>query len=280
MVLGLLITATASGNIVSKTGRYKVFPVAGGLVMALGLFLLSRMGPETSVLQSSLYLFVLGLGIGLSMQVLTIIVQSSVPYTDLGVATSGVTFFRSMGSAFGASIFGTLYANFLSNRLPAALAQTPTVTQADLSTPSTLHALDDAVIAPIVNAYAGALNQVFLAAAPIALVAFLLALFLPQVKLGGSVAPSASDLGGGFGAPESLSNDEVLRSRLREPAVRPAPGPGARPPQLRHRGPGFRPHLGTRPGARSDHREPTSRRHPGRRRPGPPSPCSSLSSPT
>ena len=214
MVLGLLITATASGNIVSKTGRYKVFPVAGGLVMALGLFLLSRMGPETSVLQSSLYLFVLGLGIGLSMQVLTIIVQSSVPYTDLGVATSGVTFFRSMGSAFGASIFGTLYANFLSNRLPAALAETPTVTQADLSTPSTLHALDDAVIAPIVNAYAGALNQVFLAAAPIALVAFLLALFLPQVKLGGSVAPSASDLGGGFGAPESLSNDEVLGGRI------------------------------------------------------------------
>ncbi len=139
LVLGLLITAITSGNIVSKTGRYKIFPVAGGLVMALGLFLLSTMDPSTSAWVSALYLFVLGMGIGLSMQVLTIIVQSSVPYSELGVATSGVTFFRTMGSAFGAAIFGSLYANFLSDRLPAAIAQSPGVTPADLETPSALH---------------------------------------------------------------------------------------------------------------------------------------------
>ncbi|MFC7494355.1 MULTISPECIES: MDR family MFS transporter [unclassified Nocardioides] len=214
LVIGLLITATTSGNIVSKTGRYKVFPVVGGLVMALGLFLLSLMDPSTSVWESSLFLFVLGLGIGLSMQVLTIIVQSSEPYSDLGVATSGVTFFRTMGSAFGASIFGTLYANFLSDRLPAAVAQSPGVTPADLQTPATLHALDDAVIAPIVNAYSESLSQVFLWAVPVALVAFVLALMLPQVQLGDGLAPAASDLGGGFGAPESLSNDEVLARRI------------------------------------------------------------------
>jgi EmrB/QacA subfamily drug resistance transporter len=214
LVLGLLLTAITSGNIVSKTGRYKVFPVAGGLVMALGLFLLSRMDPSTSVGLSALYLFVLGMGIGLSMQVLTIIVQSSVPYTDLGVATSGVTFFRTMGSAFGAAIFGTLYANFLSDRLPTALAESPTVTPADLATPSTLHSLPESIIAPIVSAYADSLAQVFLWAVPVALVAFVLALFLPQVRLADSVADTANDLGSGFGAPESLPNQEILSRRI------------------------------------------------------------------
>jgi EmrB/QacA subfamily drug resistance transporter len=214
LVLGLLVTAITSGNIVSKTGRYKIFPVVGGLVMALGLFLLSTMDPSTSVGLSSLYLFVLGMGIGLSMQVLTIIVQASVPYTDLGVATSGVTFFRTMGSAFGAAIFGTLYANFLSDRLPAAIAESPGVTPQDLTTPSALHQLDDSVIAPIVNAYSDSLTQVFLWAVPVALVAFVLALFLPQVRLADSIAPEASDLGPGFGAPESLPNQEILSRRI------------------------------------------------------------------
>lgn len=214
LVLGLLVTAITSGNIVSKTGRYKVFPVVGGLVMALGLFLLSTMEPSTSVALSSLYLFVLGMGIGLSMQVLTIIVQSSVPYTDLGVATSGVTFFRTMGSAFGAAIFGTLYANFLSDRLPAAIAESPGVTSADLATPSALHALPDNLIAPIVSAYSDSLTHVFLWAVPVALVAFVLALFLPQVKLADSLAPEANDLGPGFGTPESLPNQEILSRRI------------------------------------------------------------------
>jgi EmrB/QacA subfamily drug resistance transporter len=214
LVLGLLVTAITSGNIVSKTGRYKIFPVAGGLVMGLGLFLLSTMDPSTPVGLSSLYLFVLGMGIGLSMQVLTIIVQASVPYTDLGVATSGVTFFRTMGSAFGAAIFGTLYANFLSDRLPQAIAESPGVTPEDLATPSALHQLQDSVIAPIVNAYSDSLTQVFLWAVPVALVAFVLALFLPQVKLADSLAPEASDLGPGFGAPESLPNQEILSRRI------------------------------------------------------------------
>ena len=214
LVLGLLVTAITSGNIVSKTGRYKIFPVVGGLVMALGLFLLSTMDPSTPIGLSSLYLFVLGMGIGLSMQVLTIIVQASVPYTDLGVATSGVTFFRTMGSAFGAAIFGTLYANFLSDRLPQAIAESPGVTPADLAIPSALHSLPDDVIAPIVNAYSDSLTQVFLWAVPVALVAFVLALFLPQVKLADSLAPEASDLGPGFGAPESLPNQEILSRRI------------------------------------------------------------------
>ena len=214
LVVGLLITSVTAGNSVSKSGRYKIFPVVGSLVMALGLFLLSRMDPSTPLGVSSLYLFVLGLGIGMSMQVLTIVVQGSVQYSDLGVATSGVTFFRTMGSAFGAAIFGTLYANFLQDRLPEAIATSPTVTAADRATPEALHSLPGRVIAPIVDAYSGALTQVFLWAVPVAVLAFVLALVLPQVKLADNVADAAQDLGAGFGAPHSPDNEDVLSRRI------------------------------------------------------------------
>jgi MFS family permease len=94
MVIGLMLTSVTAGTIVGRTGRYKVFPVAGSIIIGIGLFLLSRMTETTSAVLSSAYLLVLGLGIGLSMQVLTLIVQNTASYADLGVATSGVTFFR------------------------------------------------------------------------------------------------------------------------------------------------------------------------------------------
>src|SRR5688572_11558335 len=87
LVFGLIITSIASGTIVGRTGKYKLFPIFGGVVTAIGMFLLSGLDANTPVWQSSLYLFVLGLGLGLSMQVLTIVVQNTVPYHDLGVAT-------------------------------------------------------------------------------------------------------------------------------------------------------------------------------------------------
>ncbi|MFE0223818.1 MDR family MFS transporter, partial [Streptomyces albidoflavus] len=107
MVVALLAASVLSGTVVGRTGRYRIFPVVGSLVMALGLFLLSRMDADTSDWLESLYMVVLGAGIGLSMQVLTIVVQNTVDYADLGTATSGVTFFRTLGSAFGTAVFGT-----------------------------------------------------------------------------------------------------------------------------------------------------------------------------
>jgi EmrB/QacA subfamily drug resistance transporter len=214
LVGGLLLTSISSGIVVSRTGRYKMFPVVGSLVMALGMYLLSRMDASTSVGLSSLYMFVLGLGIGMCMQVLTIIVQNSVPYSQLGVATSGVTFMRTLGSSFGAAVFGTLYANFLGDELPGALARSPGVDPADLVTPATLHALDDQLIAPIVAAYADALSHVFLWAAPVALLAFVLALLLPQVKLSDDLQPTATDLGEGFGLPEARDAEDRIAQRV------------------------------------------------------------------
>ena len=121
MVVGMLITSIGSGAVVGRTGRYKIFPIAGTAIMTLAFVLLSRMDPDTSTLRQSLYLFVLGTGIGLCMQVLVLIVQNTVSFSDLGVATSGVTFFRTIGSSFGAAIFGSLFSNFLADRLGPAL---------------------------------------------------------------------------------------------------------------------------------------------------------------
>jgi EmrB/QacA subfamily drug resistance transporter len=104
MVAGLLLTSISSGALVGRTGRYKIFPVAGTLIMAVGFVLLSRMDASTSVVVQSLSLFVLGSGIGMCMQVLVLVVQNTSDFADLGVATSGVTFFRTIGSSFGAAV--------------------------------------------------------------------------------------------------------------------------------------------------------------------------------
>ncbi|MFD9642989.1 MDR family MFS transporter, partial [Streptomyces sp. NPDC059082] len=127
MVVGLLIASIFSGNVVSKTGHYRTFPIVGCLVMGVGLFLLSLMGPDTGTWLESLYMFVLGTGIGLCMQVLTIAVQNTVDYADLGTATSGVTFFRTLGSSFGTAVFGTIYANSLKPNLTAGTAEAAAV---------------------------------------------------------------------------------------------------------------------------------------------------------
>src|ERR1700753_3752363 len=130
MVVGMLITSTGSGILVGRTGRYKIFPVTGTALLAVSFVLMSRMDPATSALVQSLYLIVLGAGIGLSMQVLVLIVQNTSNFDDLGVATSGVTFFRTIGSSFGAAIFGSLFVNFLNLRMGAALAGSGFLTRA------------------------------------------------------------------------------------------------------------------------------------------------------
>jgi len=212
LVAGLLVMSTFSGTVVGRTGRYKIFPVLGSLIIAVGMFLLSRLGADTPYWQLAVAMLVLGTGIGMSMQILTIVVQSTVPYHDLGVGTSGVTFFRTLGSSFGAAVFGAVYANVLGDRLPAAVAASPGVDPAAVSSPQALHAYPAAQIAPIVEAYAHATHVVFLAAIPVGLVAFVAALFLQQVPLRGTARETAPDVGEGFGVPEAADADEQLQA--------------------------------------------------------------------
>jgi hypothetical protein len=177
--------------------------------MFVGFVLLSRMNAGTPMLLQSLYLFILGTGIGMCMQVLILIVQNTSSFADLGVATSGVTFFRTIGSSFGAAIFGSLFANFLSGRIGPALAAGGAPPAAAQS-PQVLHQLPHDVAAPIVNAYADSLDMVFLCAAPVAFVGFIVALLLKEVPLREMDAVNAVDLGEGFGMPGSDSPDKVL----------------------------------------------------------------------
>ncbi|MEN4473783.1 MDR family MFS transporter [Mycolicibacterium cosmeticum] len=209
MVAGMLLTSIGSGALVGRTGRYKMFPVAGTAVMAVAFVLLSRMDAATSVWLQSAYLFLLGTGIGLCMQVLVLVVQNTARFDDLGVATSGVTFFRTIGSSFGAAIFGSLFTNFLSGRLAQALAAGGLPATAAQS-PKALHELPAEVAAPIVDAYADALGLVFLCAAPVAVVGFVVALFLKEIPLREIEAVSAGDLGDGFGMPGTESPDDIL----------------------------------------------------------------------
>jgi MFS family permease len=213
MVVGLLAMSMSSGVIVGRTGRYKIFPVAGTAVMAVGFVLLSRMGPDTSTLLQSLYLVVLGAGIGMCMQVLVLIVQNTVDFSDLGVATSGVTFFRTIGSSFGAAVFGSLFNNFLHSRIADALAKSGAPPAAAQS-PDALHKLAPEMAAPIAAAYADALDLVFLCAAPVAVVGLVLALTLKQVPLRDNHVSTAADMGEGFAMPTTDSPDQLLENAV------------------------------------------------------------------
>ncbi|MFG2988820.1 MDR family MFS transporter [Streptomyces sp. NPDC048257] len=216
MVIGLLIASVFSGNVTSKTGQYKIFPIVGCAVMALGLYLLSTMKPGTGSVLESLYMFVLGTGIGLSMQVLVIAVQNTVDYADLGTATSGITFFRTLGSAFGTAVFGTIYANTLGPALEEAVAEAARLTGQDpaqlaeaASSPEGVHRLDPVAAEPVIEAYAQALHTVFLWTVPMALFGFVVALFLKQVRLRDSARAGSTDMGDGFGSPATASGDSA-----------------------------------------------------------------------
>ncbi|GHF72193.1 MDR family MFS transporter [Amycolatopsis bartoniae] len=196
LVVGLLLTSLASGVVISRTGRYKVFPLAGSLVMALGLYLLSRLDAGTGFWVTSGYMVVLGLGLGCCMQVPTIVVQNTSDYEDLGVATSGVSFLRTLGSSFGVAVFGTIF----SNQLPAV---------------------------PSVPSYVDAIQTMFLVAAPVGLLSFVVALFLKEVPLRDATKAVAAR-SSGFSEPGSGNSrqelERVVASLWRGQKSDPGPG--------------------------------------------------------
>ncbi|MGW8671764.1 DHA2 family efflux MFS transporter permease subunit [Streptomyces niveus] len=208
MVFGLLLTSTVSGQIVSRTGRWKVFPIAGTGIIAIGLLLLHQLKVNSSTWEMSVYFFVFGAGLGLVMQVLVLVAQNSVRYEDLGVATSGATFFRSIGASFGVAIFGTIFTNLLRNKLTDSLAGKPLppgVSPGELaSDPRSVGSLPAAVRSGVLHSYSTSITDVFLFAVPVVLVAFVVSWFLKEDKLRGSVtAPEAT---------ETLASNPVERS--------------------------------------------------------------------
>jgi EmrB/QacA subfamily drug resistance transporter len=217
-VIGLLLTSVGSGQLIARTGRYKIYPIIGTALLVVALFLLSRLDEHTSTAVTSVYFFVLGTSLGLILQVLVIAVQNSVDFADLGAATSGATFFRSIGGSFGVSVFGAVFSNRLAVELASALHGVTVPAGFKLASaeanPALLKRLPAAIRADVQHAYSLALHPVFLYALPVALIAFVLSWFLREVPLR---ATNSVGIGEGLGAAPTArtSVDEVERSLSR-----------------------------------------------------------------
>ncbi len=187
LIAGLLITSISSGRLIARTGHYKAYPIAGTAIAGAGMYLLSTLRAATTHLASSLYMLVLGLGIGLFMQVMVLIVQNSAARRDLGTATSSVNFARQIGSSVGVALIGALFVHRLDAQLSASI---PATVAGRLSgqmigsiTPHGLTQLPAPVKHAIVVSFADSLPPIYAYLVPLLGVAFLLALILKETPL-------------------------------------------------------------------------------------------------
>lgn len=216
---GLFLTSIVSGRIISRIGRYRMFPIAGTASMAVGLWLMSFLGPDTAIWFALGAMAVLGLGHGLVMQVLVLAVQNAVEYRNLGVATSGATLFRFIGGALGVSGAGAIFSAGLTAQLTAALPPDTVVA----TTPAAINALSDTAKALYHAAYANALHPVFLTAAVLAVLAFALSWAMQEVPLRETVgtAPAAPDIADSFAMPRNATSLDELRRIVANAASEP-----------------------------------------------------------
>ena len=224
LMLGMLGASVISGRLVTRWGRYKIFPIVGTALMTVGAYLLSFIDASTNAWVLAGYMFVFGVGMGLIMQVLVVAVQNAVSYEDLGVATSSATFFRMIGGSFGTAVFGAIYAIVLNHTIAPTLAKVPASVLKSFN-PQTIN---PAVLGKLKSTAAGlffytkyidavthSIQVVFLVAVPIAFVAFLLSFLLPEVELRKTV--QTVDVGEVNGSPDprsSLQEIELALTRL------------------------------------------------------------------
>lgn len=190
-VVGLLAASIGSGQLISRLGRWKRFPIVGLVLAALGLYLLSTLHPDTSMVAAGLYMAVFGAGVGLTMQVLVVAVQNTVSRHDIGIATSSSLFFRSMGGAVGVAAFGAILNNRLTDALPRLLAERHVQVPAGgseqfgalLASPQELRQLPVEVFGAIQEGFAESLHVVFLVGAPVVLLGWVAVLLIREVPL-------------------------------------------------------------------------------------------------
>jgi EmrB/QacA subfamily drug resistance transporter len=218
MMLGVGPAAMATGIAISKIGKYKPFPIAGTAIAVVGMFLMSRLGVHTSALDRGLYMLILGLGLGMTMPVLTLAVQNALPFKDIGTGTSSNLFFRNMGSSFGTAIFGAILSNrlaaHLKHDLPSSLSGQLTSSGGGTSlSRSSLQAADAQAAAHgfhglfdiVLKDFSSSMSVVFESAAAIMVIAFVLSLFLKQVELRKPGVPSQSSAAVGEADAEDLN---------------------------------------------------------------------------
>jgi EmrB/QacA subfamily drug resistance transporter len=194
MVAGMLTGVISTGRLITRYGRYRIFPIIGTLVTAFGMWLFSHLEIHSSQLKMSFWMIVLGYGIGSFMQVMTLAVQNSVPREELGVSTAVATFFRSIGSSLGGAIFGAILINrlllHLKQLLPPSTRGHLVITARQIENgvaPSFLAKLPPSIRHDVLQAFTASFHDLFLLAVPFALLAFLVALFLKEIPLRSTV---------------------------------------------------------------------------------------------
>jgi EmrB/QacA subfamily drug resistance transporter len=215
MMMGMLVVSLVVGQAVTRTGRYKIYPVIGTLVMTAGMLLLSRLDVHTSRTTSALFMVVLGAGMGFLMQITMLVAQNSVPLRDIGVASSSSTFFRTIGGSFGVSLFGALFSSrvthTMTDRLGAA-GGTAVAGHAQL-TPGMLGTLPAPVRDAYDHAVSSGVQSIFLWGALISVIGIGVAVFLQEVPL--RATPKAADAA--EAAPEDAAPEEVGPGASTEP---------------------------------------------------------------
>ncbi|MFF3402738.1 MFS transporter [Streptomyces sp. NPDC002659] len=188
MMGGIVVASIVSGRLITRTGRYKIYPVLGCAVSVVGMWLLSRLDRDTPQLDHSIGQAVLGVGIGLVMPVLILAVQNSVPPADLGTATSANNYFRQIGGSVGAAVFGTLFADRLTRTLADRLPAGADLPDPQSITPQLVHALPPALRDGYVQAYADAMPRIFLLLVPVLALGLFIAFFLKEKPLVSHIA--------------------------------------------------------------------------------------------
>jgi EmrB/QacA subfamily drug resistance transporter len=206
MMAGVLVTSIGSGFLISRYGRYRVFPIAGTALATVALYLLSRLGVTTSTATGAAYMLLLGLGLGMVMQVLVLAAQNAVPYRLLGVATSGSALVRQVGGLIGVALLGAIFSNRLDHELAQHLVAGAHVPPS--ASPAVLNHLPALIHHAYVAAVAAALHPVFLVAAAISLGAFVITWLLPEVPLRQTVA--AAGIGESFASARDDSSEREL----------------------------------------------------------------------
>lgn len=212
LMAGTLVTSILSGQLVSRTGKYKLFPIIGTTIVTISLLLISRMTAETSTLAASLYMLLLGFGLGFVMQVLIIAVQNAVDYRDLGVATSNAILFRFIGGSLGTALLGAVLASQLHANVQRLIPGTGSL---DLISPQALAGLPPAVRDAYIDAFVASLSTVFLVASIIAFFGLLVTLLLPERPLRETIAAAAeADIGGEMAQTFPMPTDTGSREQL------------------------------------------------------------------
>jgi MFS family permease len=204
LMIGILTVTITSGRIITKTGKYKIFPILGTIAMSVGLLLMTQLEVETPYWQLSIYSIILGAGLGASMQTIVIALQNAVDFKDLGIATSSNTFFRSLGGAFGTAIFGTILSQQIGKNLEngfkeLAITNPDEIAKLDPSVVGSLQSNTEAISTlpveaqnTVLGAFMDSFQVVFWVAVPVVVIGFFFSLFLREKPLQDSQAHASA----------------------------------------------------------------------------------------